>query len=185
MVSWKDAALIKLSVLKEAFGNTQEEGFSRCGFTTTLVSPFVFSFKDCLLQRFHQPRSRRITHIKNFHATEHLSHDNFNVFIVNVNTLQTINFLNFVHQVFSQFLITQDFQDIVRIRATIHQRFAGSYKFALANTNVFSLGNKVFLLLTDLRSNNYTLFTFEVFTETYITIDLTDDSCLFRFAGFK
>ena len=56
----------------------------------------IDSFKTILTNNFADQKFR-IARLRNTNVRKHLAHNNFNMFIVNYNTLQTINFLNFIN----------------------------------------------------------------------------------------
>ena len=47
-----------------------------------------------------------IARLSNLNLAQHLRNDNFNVLIVNLNTLHTVNVLNFFNEIFGQFFNT-------------------------------------------------------------------------------
>ena len=67
--------------------------------------------------------------------------------VVDVDALQTVDFLNFVHQVLLQFVLAEHVQDVVRIARTVHQRIAGPHTLAFLNVDVDAARQRVFTLL--------------------------------------
>ena len=61
-----------------------------------------------------------VSNFLDLHPAKHLSHDDFDVLVVDVYTLQAVNLLDFVYQVFLQAAHSQDAQDVVRIERAIH-----------------------------------------------------------------
>jgi uncharacterized UPF0146 family protein len=57
-----------------------------------------------------------ITRLDMVNAAQHLANDHFDVLVVDLHALQTIDVLNFVGDVTSQRLDTLQAQDVVRIR---------------------------------------------------------------------
>ena len=68
----------------------------------------------------------RITRIKDVDLTHHLTHDDFEVFIVNLNALHTVNVLNFVNDIFLNSSRTLDVKDVAWSHSTIRKRSTGT-----------------------------------------------------------
>ena len=66
-----------------------------------------------------------VADVLDLHPAHHLARDDFQVLVVDVDALQTVDFLNLVDQVLLQFLFAEHVQDVVRIARTVHQRIAG------------------------------------------------------------
>ena len=47
---------------------------------------------------------------------QHLTNDRFDVLVVDLHALQTINFLNFRNEIFSQRFNAHDFKNVMRVR---------------------------------------------------------------------
>jgi hypothetical protein len=60
------------------------------------------------------------TCINHLHATQHLTHDDFDVLVINLNALQTINVLHFVDDVTRQCFDTQQSQNVLWISRTVN-----------------------------------------------------------------
>ena len=59
-----------------------------------------------------------VTGVFNLHLAEHLTHDNFDVFVVDTNALGFIYLLHFVYEVALRSFYTQNAKDVVRIDGT-------------------------------------------------------------------
>ena len=77
-----------------------------------------------------------VTNFLDPHPPEHLTDDHFDVLVVDVHALQSIDLLDRVDQVSLQLLHSADRKDIVRIERTVHQRFAGANTIAFLNVDV-------------------------------------------------
>ena len=55
-----------------------------------------------------------------FNPSHPLADHHLDVLVVEVDTLPPVDFLDFVHQVFLQFFLTQDGQDVVRVARPLH-----------------------------------------------------------------
>ncbi len=76
------------------------------------------------------------------HATQHLAHDHFDVLVVDLHALQTVNILHFVDDVAGQSLDTLQAQDIVRIRFAFDDLFTLVDHLAVVHQNVLVLGDQ-------------------------------------------
>ncbi len=88
-----------------------------------------------------------VADIVHLHPAHHLPRDDFQVLVVDVDALQTVDFLDFVHQVLLQFLFAEHGQDVVRIARTVHQRIARLHALAFLHVDVHAARNGVFFLL--------------------------------------
>jgi len=66
-------------------------------------------------------------HVLDLHPAHHLPDNHFNVLVGDVDALQTVDFLDLVHQVRLQFFFAEDGQDVVRVERAIHQRFGRAF----------------------------------------------------------
>ena len=88
----------------------------------------------------------RVAHVLNLHPAHHLAHNHFDVLVGNVDALEPVDFLDFVHQVRLELFLAEHSQNIVRIERPIHQRFARFDALAFLHVNVHAARNRVFLL---------------------------------------
>ena len=107
------------------------------------------------------------------------------MFIIDANTLQAIDLLNLINNIFCEFLDPEHPQNIVRINRTIDQRLTNSNNVALMNNQIFTLGNQLLNRITDFRSENNPLLAFNHFTQRNYAFDLSNNRNLFRFTGLK
>ena len=75
---------------------------------------------------------RGLAAILDFDLLEHLTNDNLDVLIVNLHALQTVDVLDFVHEVGCQCLDALDAQDVVRRGVAVHDVVAAFHEVALA-----------------------------------------------------
>jgi len=64
----------------------------------------LFSSSNSSLSTYRPKSSVVSPGIGNFYLAQHLPHDDLNVFVVDLDPLQPVNFLHLVHQVFLQIL---------------------------------------------------------------------------------
>ena len=88
-----------------------------------------------------------VAHFIDAHPAQHLAHDHFDVLVRDSHALQTVDFLDFVHQVSLQFLFAQHGKNVVRVQRSIHQRIAGAQAFAFLHVDVNAARHRVFLLV--------------------------------------
>src|SRR5207248_2284791 len=83
------------------------------------------------------PEQRRIAGIGDLHLAQHLAHDDLDMFVINLDTLQSINFLHFVDQVLLQILRPAHFQNFVRYYWTLGHLLAFLHEIAFEHDDVF------------------------------------------------
>jgi hypothetical protein len=86
------------------------------------------------------------------HPAQHLPHDHLNVLIRDGHALQTVDFLDFIHQISLQFLLTEHSKNVVRIERAVHQRVTGAQAFAFLHVHVGTARHRVLLLVAVVRS---------------------------------
>ena len=62
--------------------------------------------------------------------------DHFDVLVIDIDALQPVDFLDFVHEILLQFLLAQDRQDVVGIARAVHERFTRLDAFAFLDGDV-------------------------------------------------
>ena len=105
--------------------------------------------------------------------------------VVDIDALQTIDFLDLVHQVFLQFLFAQHGQDVVRIARTIHQWVARFHPLALLHVDVNAARDGIFFLFPVVSGDGNLTHTLGDFAVLDDAVDLGDDGRLTRFARFE
>ena len=83
------------------------------------------------------PEQRRVARIGDLHFPQHLAHDDLDVLVVNLHTLEAINFLHFVDQMLLQILRSADLENFVRHDGTFGELLAFLHEVALENDDVF------------------------------------------------
>ena len=71
-------------------------------------------------------------------------HDHFQVLVVDVHALQTVDFLNLVDHVLLQFVFAEHVQDVVRVARAVHQRIAGVHALAFLHVDVNAARDGIF-----------------------------------------
>ena len=170
VVSWKLAAEIKLSVESDALVMPSSSGRPVEGRPPRAMHAIVLFAEaepvDLLLEQ-----EVGVAHIVDPHPAQHLPDDDFDVLIRDGHALQTIDFLDFVHQVSLQFLLAQHVENVVRVKRTIHQRVAGAQTLAFLNVDVDTALHRVFLLVAVVRSDVDLALSLADFTEADHAVD--------------
>ena len=113
VVSWNDAAEMKLSVSSEALVMPSSTG-ARFRRLAALLDYALVLFLEIELVDLIAPEQRRVARIGDLHLAQHLAHDDLDVLVVNLDALESVNFLHFVDQVLLQILRPADFENFVR-----------------------------------------------------------------------
>ena len=112
-----------------------------------------------------------ISRSDDFHLTHHLADDYFEVFIVNLHTLQTIYVLDFIYDILLNSRRPHDSQNIRRSCCTIRQRHTSTDIVIFLNKQLLGQRHHIFLNFTQFRSDgNFTVTTFDL-TKANLTID--------------
>ncbi len=118
--------------------------------------------------------------------TQHLTNDNFDVFIVNLNALQTVYILDFVNDVTRHSMNATQTQNVVRRFRTIGNHITTFYTFTFEHVELTPFRNHLFVRVTTInRRNHQTTFAFGFFTEGNDTCDFSKDCRLFRTTRFE
>ena len=80
---------------------------------------------------------------------EHARDNDFNVLVVNDNTLGAINFLNFGNQVILYPRLSKNIENIVRVDRSIGQRLTLFHFLSSCHSDVLTMGYEVFLFATN------------------------------------
>src|SRR6185369_12256564 len=119
------------------------------------------------------------------HPSQHLTNDHFDMLVVDVDALQTVNLLNFVHKVALQFLDTAHGKNIVRIQRAVHERLARPDPVFLLDVYVHASRNRVFAFLTVGRFNYHAAQPLDYRPELDHAVDLGHHRGFLRPASFE
>ena len=126
-----------------------------------------------------------VAHFVDAHPAQHLPHNHFDVLVRDGHALQTVDFLDFVHQVSLQFLLAQHGKNVVRVQRAIHQRIAGAQTLAFLHVHVNAARHRVFLLVAVVGRHVDLALALGHFAKANHAIDLADDGRLTRLARFE
>src|ERR1035438_10348628 len=120
---------------ERGLGDTEQDRFTRCR------AAFRFDHAGVLLAELelidHLVRQELgVADVLDPNPAHHLARDHFKVLIVDVDTLQAVDFLDLIDQVFLQFLFAEHGEDVVRIARAVHQRIAGTDALAFRDVDV-------------------------------------------------
>src|SRR5215468_2515206 len=118
---------------------------------------------------------------------QHLANDHLDVLVVDVDALQPIDLLNFIHEVGCQFFDALDCENVVRGWIALDDIVALLDHVAVLKMNVLALRDQVLLRLLAFgpRFDRDTALVLVVFTEPHRTADLGDDRSFLRTARFE
>src|SRR6266436_4434155 len=116
---------------------------------------------------------------------EHLFHDHFNVLVINLHTLETIHFLNLIHEISLQLFFPQDIQNIMRIGSTIHEWFTSAYAVTFVDIHILTPRDQILTLFIALGRNQHLARTPLKATEPDNTVNFRNDCLLFWLPSLK
>ena len=143
VVSWNEAAEMKLSVQSDAFVIPKSNGSAVADRATCLNDFLVFRFESQLVSRFAR-QEVGVADILDLHLAEHVANDHFDVLVVNLHTLETINFLHFIHHILGESLLAENAENVVWIDRSVHQRLTSFDIVAFVDCQVAAFTNEVF-----------------------------------------
>ena len=167
-----------------SLGDTKEQGPGGSGLAAPSLCPLVFFPEPELIYLFVEEEFG-ISDFLDFHPTHHLANDDLDVLVVNVDALEPVDFLDFVHQVLLQLLFTEHRQDIVGVARAVHERLAGFYPFPLLHGHVDAARQQVLLGLGTIRHHNDFALALDDVGIPYQAINFCNDRRLMRFARLK
>src|SRR5690606_25012824 len=126
-----------------------------------------------------------VTRVNDVHATQHLTDDHFNVLVVDLHALQTVNVLHFVDDVGGQLLDTLETQDVVRIRRTVDNHFALVHHLAVVDQHLLFLGNQELVADAFQVGDDQTLLALGVLAEGNRTRDFSQHAGILGRTGFE
>ena len=146
VVSWNDAAEMKLSVDSDALVIPSNSGSATAGLPRLADGPLVFIFETPLFDLIAD-QEIGVADFFDAHAAQHLADDHLDVLVVDAHALEPIDFLHFVDQIFGQRFLAENVQNIVRVRRAVHQSLAGTNPIPVMDADMLPLGNQIFARL--------------------------------------
>ena len=145
-----------------------------------LTPDAVVFFHELELVHYLLFQEAGIARLVDFNLTHHLANDDFKVFVVNLHTLQTVNVLYFVHDIFLYSRRTFNGKDIGRRNSTVGQRSTSTHVVVLLYQYLFGQWYEIFLNFPGLRGNdNFAVTTFHL-THCDLTVNFGNHSRIGR-----
>src|SRR5580704_3795479 len=126
-----------------------------------------------------------VADIFHLYPAHHLARYHFEVLIVDIHALQTVNFLDLVDQVLLQLLFAQHVQNVVRVARTVHERLAGFHPLTLLHVDVHAARQRILALLAVVAHHVDLALSLGHFAVFHNAVDLRDDGRLARLARFE
>ena len=151
VVSWKEAAENTERVCKRRLGDAQQDGAAFGGLVAVvrrlLVGGFQFRRVDMLAGD-----QRGFAAVGDFQLLHHLAADHFDMLVVDLHALQTIDVLDFLDEIDRQFFHALDAQDVMRRGIAFDDIVALLHIIAFAHADMAALGDQILarLQLVDL-----------------------------------
>ena len=144
VVSWKEAAERKLSIEMDALVKPRRIGLACAGCPPrAIVSSFTpenipvdLLFDDEV----------RITDIRDLDLAQHLTNNDTDMLVMNLHTLEAIHLLDLIHEITHQLLLALDLENVMGINGAITELIARLNIVSVANEEVFSDRNRVFVI---------------------------------------
>src|ERR1700691_2154540 len=150
-----------------------------------LLDHALVLFAEVELIQFVFQQERGVAHVLDLHPAHHLTDNHFDVLVADVDALQPVDFLDFVHQVGLQLFFAEHSQNVVRVERAIHERFARLDALAFLHVNVNAARHRVFFLRAVVSLNIEFALAFRHLADLRRAIDFADDGGLVRLARFK
>ena len=150
----------------------------------TLTNLAVLSLQLALLH-ITAGQKRRIAAFVHTNLLHHLTNDNLDMLIVDINALHPVNLLDFLNQVILNGLCTTDGKHVVRIDRTFRNAGACLNLITLRDNQTRTKGNQIGTALPRFRIGNDGMTVFLDLLEGDLAGNLTDDSKVLRLAALK
>ena len=130
------------SVESDAFVIPSSSGCAVAGRPPSPDHPLVL-LEEAELVHLLVDQELGVADILDLHPPHHLPRDDLDVLVVDVDALQPVDLLDFVHQVLLQLLLAEHPQDVVRVARTVHQLLARAHALALVHVHVHAARQRV------------------------------------------
>jgi hypothetical protein len=114
-----------------------------------------------------------------------LTRDDFEVLVIDVDALQTVDFLNLVDRILLQSFFAADIENVVRVAGAIHQRIAGHNALVFLHVDMDAAGQRVFALLAIVANDVNLALALGDFAVADHAVDLGHDRAFTRLARFE
>ena len=127
----------------------------------------------------------RVTRIIDLHLAHHLTNDDFEVLVIDLHTLQTINILHLIHDIFLNGCRALDGEDVTGSGDTVGQRCAGTHSIVFLHKNLLGQRHKILFLVTGFGSNDNLTVAALHLTHCHFTVDFGNNSRVGRIASLE
>ena len=117
-------------------GNPEKQRFCNRRLLAFSKQPVTFIFELPPFDLFADHEFRISGH-GNHYPAQHLTDNDFNMLVIDFYALQTINFLNFIHQKLCQFLNSENPENVIGDDRSLHQALTGLHIIALMDDDMF------------------------------------------------
>ena len=146
VVSWKEAAEMKESVDRRSLRDAEQHVFvlgrRLAGGDRAIVLVEHLAAFDLFARD-----EARVARIGDLDAAQHLTHDHFDVLVVDLHALQTVDVLHFVDDVASKLLDAEQTQDVVRISGAFDDFFAALHHLTVVHQDLLVLADEELVLV--------------------------------------
>jgi hypothetical protein len=115
VVSWNEAAEMKLSVASEALVMPRSSDLAGGGLAAGGDDPVVLLALEAVARDLLVEQELGVADLLDLHEAHHLADDDLDVLVVDVDALGAVDLLDLVHQVPLELLLAEDLQDVVRV----------------------------------------------------------------------
>ena len=123
-----------------------------------------------------------VTRFNNFGFLKHLFCNAFDMFVIYKYTLESIYFLNFFDHIFSKSFDAENIKNVSWRWGAINNHITFANLITLIKINVSSFRNQIFNWLTFFWIDNYSSFTFNIFSKFYCSRNFSENSRVFWFS---
>src|SRR5208337_186401 len=170
---------------ERGLGDTEEQRAPGSG-AATLGDDAVVLFAEAELVHLLLEKEGGVADVFNLDPAHHLPGDGFDVLVVDVDTLQTVDLLNGVDEVGLGVLLAQNREQVVEIERTVDEGLTGTDVLAFLNVDVDASGDGVFL-------GGFAVHAFDVdfahtladFAVADVAINFADDGGILGLAGLE
>src|SRR6201988_2896679 len=172
--------------LQARLGDAEQNRRSRGGLLALFLGLLVYLVALDLVDLFAGDHVG-LALVGDLHLLQHLTHDHFDVLVVDEHALQSVDLLDFVDQVGSEFLDALDRQDVVRRRIALADEIALFDDVAVLQVDMLALRDQVLARLLGLvdRLDRDAALVLVVPAEADGAGDFRDDRSVLRLAGLE
>ena len=127
----------------------------------------------------------RVARIRDLHAAQHLTDNHFDVLVVDLHALQTVDVLHFVDDVARKLLNAEQTQNVVRIGRTFHDFFTALHDLTVVHEDLLVLADQELVFNTVVVGDDEALLTLGFLAERNRTGFFGEHAGVLGASGFK